>query len=115
MTQNDCIFCKIGAGEIPSELLYRDDSVFAIRDIKPMAPVHILIIPFAHVLALSDEPTERLQALGSLFNASTTLAKELNVTESGYRLVVNQGPDSGQEVPHLHMHLLAGRRLPSIG
>jgi histidine triad (HIT) family protein len=115
MTKDDCIFCKIGAGEIPVDFLYRDDSVFAIRDIKPEAPVHILIIPFAHIVDLSSEPTERLHALGSLFNASTTLAKQLDVTESGYRLVINQGPDSGQGVPHLHMHLLAGRPLLAIG
>ncbi|MDA1216265.1 MAG: histidine triad nucleotide-binding protein [Chloroflexi bacterium] len=115
MTKDDCIFCKIGDREIPAEFLYRDDFVFAIRDIKPEAPVHILIIPFAHIVDLSSEPTERLHALGSLFSASTTLAKQLNVTESGYRLVVNQGPDSGQWVPHLHMHLLAGRPLSAIG
>jgi histidine triad (HIT) family protein len=115
MTQQDCLFCKIGGGEIPSELLYQDDSVFAIRDIKPEAPVHILIIPFAHIVDLSSEPTERLHALGSLFSASTTLAKQLKVTERGYRLVINQGPDSGQGVPHLHMHLLAGRPLSAIG
>lgn len=115
MTQQDCIFCKIGKGEIPSEFLYQDGSVFAISDINPKAPVHILIIPFAHVGALNSESTERLQTLGSLFNAGAALAKQFNVTENGYRLVVNQGPDSGQEVPHLHMHLLAGRRMSAMG
>ena len=97
------------------EFLYRDDAVFAIRDINPEAPVHILIIPFAHIVDLSSEATERLRSLGSLFNASAMLAKQLDVTESGYRLVVNQGPDSGQGVPHLHMHLLAGHPLLALG
>lgn len=114
-TQRDCIFCKLGQGQGPSEFLYRDDSVFAVRDIHPKAPVHVLIIPFAHVGALADEPHGQLQSLGSLLTAAVALARQLGVQESGYRLIINQGPHSGQEVPHLHMHLLAGRRLGPMG
>ena len=112
---NDCIFCRIVEGEAPADFVYQDEELVAFKDIYPRAPVHILIIPFAHVAALGSEPAEHLQTLGSLFNAGATLAKQFNVNERGYRLVVNQGPDSGQEVPHLHMHLLAGRSLSAMG
>ena len=115
MADQACIFCRIGRGEVPSELLYRDDVVFAIRDIHPKAPVHLLIIPFAHVGMLSDEAGPTLEALGRLFTVARQLAQQEGVDADGYRLVVNQGPHSGQEVPHLHMHLLAGHRLAAIG
>ena len=115
MQKEDCIFCKIGQGEAPAELLYRDDAVFAIRDIKPKAPVHVLIIPFDHVGALAGEPQSRFEGLGSLIAAATAVAKQLGVEEDGYRLVINQGPHSGQEVPHLHLHLLAGHHLGPMG
>ena len=115
MAEQDCIFCKIGRGEVPSEFLYRDDSVYAIRDIRPKAPVHLLVIPFAHVGALTGEPESRLEAMGKLLVVAARLAKQEGVDGTGYRLVVNQGPDSGQEVAHLHLHLLAGRQLTTMG
>ena len=115
MAQQDCIFCKIGQGQVSSEFLYRDDSVFAIRDIRPKAPVHLLIIPFDHVDALADQAAAQLQHLGNLFTAAVALAQQIGLQQDGYRLVVNQGPHSGQEVPHLHMHLLAGHPLAAMG
>ncbi len=115
MAEQDCIFCKIGQGQVPSELVYRDDDLFAIRDIRPKAPVHLLIIPFAHVDTMTQEEPERLQVLGGLLTAAVALAKQFGLQQNGYRLVINQGPHSGQEVPHLHMHLLAGWRLGPMG
>ena len=115
MEERDCIFCKIGQGLVPAEFLFRNDHLFAIRDISPKAPVHLLIIPYDHVGALTDEEPEQLQALGMLFTAAAALAKRLGFQQNGYRLVINQGPHSGQEVAHIHMHLLAGQRLGAMG
>ncbi len=115
MEEQDCIFCKIGQGLVPSEFLFRDDHLFAIRDIHPKAPVHLLIIPFAHVDSLANESPAQLQALGRLFTTAADLAKRLGLQQNGYRLIINQGPHSGQEVAHLHMHLLAGQQLGPMG
>jgi histidine triad (HIT) family protein len=115
MKEEQCIFCKIGRGEIPSEFLYQDGSIFAIRDIHPMAPLHLLIIPFAHLEALTGGTESPIEIMGKLLAGATHLAREQNIADAGYRLVINQGPDSGQEVPHLHMHLLAGRPLHGMG
>ena len=115
MADQDCVFCKIGRGEIPSEFLYRDESVFAIRDIRPMAPVHFLVIPFTHIGALTGDAKGQVEVVGRLFSVAAQLARQQGADATGYRLVVNQGPDSGQEVPHLHVHLLAGRPLSAIG
>jgi histidine triad (HIT) family protein len=115
MKEEECIFCKIGGGEIPSEFLYQDGTIFAIRDIRPKAPVHLLIIPFAHLEALTEEPESQIEIMHKLLVAATHLARQQNVADAGYRLVINQGPNSGQEVPHLHMHLLAGRPLRGMG
>lgn len=111
----DCIFCKIGAGQVPSQFLHRDDRVFVIRDIYPKAPVHLLIIPLEHVGALTGEAHEREGLLGHMMAVAAAMARQEEVAGSGYRLLVNQGPDSGQEVPHLHLHLLGGHRLRAMG
>ena len=115
IAEQRCIFCQIGQGLVPSEFLYRDDDLFAIRDIHPKAPVHLLIIPFAHVGLLTNERPSHLRALGKLFAAAATLAKRLGLRQNGYRLIINQGAHSGQEVHHLHMHLLAGQPLGPLG
>ena len=107
----DCIFCKINRGEIPSDTLYRDDECFVIRDIAPKAPVHLLIIPTTHFTYLSGLSPDFEPVLGKMFAAASEMAIREGVADSGYRLVVNQGPHSGQEVPHLHLHLLGGRPL----
>ena len=111
----DCIFCKINAGEIPSEILYRDDYCFVIRDIAPKAPVHLLVIPNDHFTYITNLTPERFAMVGSMFSAAAKVAQSEGIGESGYRLIINQGDDSGQEVPHLHLHMLGGRRLGAIG
>lgn len=111
----DCIFCKIGDGEVPSDVLYRDDHCFVIRDIAPKAPVHLLIIPNEHFTYLANLTPEFHPTLGAMFDAAREMAAREGVDGSGYRLTINQGEHAGQVVPHLHLHLLAGRRLAGMG
>jgi len=115
VAEQECIFCRIGRGEVPAEFLYRDDSVFAIHDINPKAPVHLLVIPFSHLSALTADPQPTLETLGRLVAVAAQLAQEHGVDADGYRLTINQGPDASQTLPHLHLHLLAGRRLSDLG
>lgn len=105
----NCLFCKIVAGEIPSDIVYQDDKVVAFSDIKPEAPVHVLIVPRRHIPAISELDEADASVMGELFLAAKKVAKALGINESGYRLVVNNGPDAGQDVFHVHMHLLGGR------
>ncbi len=111
----DCIFCKIVAGEIPSKQVYRDDLVTAFHDINPVAPVHVLIVPNEHILSVAAVKPEHEPLLGHMFTVARQIAEELGVAESGFRLVVNTGSDGGQDVYHLHMHLLGGKRLGRLG
>ena len=111
----DCFFCKINSGEIPSDILHRDDRAFVIRDIRPRAPTHLLVLPTEHVTYLSTFGAEREALLGHLMLVAREMARQAGLMESGYRLVVNQGPDSGQEVPHLHIHVLGGSPLAALG
>ncbi len=106
-----CVFCRIRDGEIKSDMLYRDDSVFAIRDINPRAPTHLLIIPREHIPTVTDVKPGQQVLLGHMIEVASLLAKREGVSSKGYRLVINCGPDSGQDVDHLHLHLLGGRRL----
>ena len=115
MTEQDCIFCRIGRGDVPAEKVYDDGEAFAIRDINPKAKVHILVIPHAHVGALAGESAASAAAAAHCLEAAPGIAREHGVEESGYRLVANQGPDSGQEVPHFHLHILGGQRLGAMG
>jgi histidine triad (HIT) family protein len=106
----DCLFCRMAAGEIPVPKVHEDDLVFAIRDINPQAPTHALVIPRAHVesaAALSDADGP---LLARLFSVAARIAAEDGL-DGGWRLVSNVGPDAGQSVPHLHVHLLGGRRM----
>jgi histidine triad (HIT) family protein len=105
------IFSKIVAGEIPADIVYKDDLVTAFRDINPLAPVHILIIPNHEIPTVDDVTPQDEAALGRLFTAARQIARDLGISESGYRLIVNCKSDGGQEVFHLHMHLLGGRKL----
>lgn len=107
---SDCLFCKIGCGEIPSEKLYEDEQVLAFRDIDPQAPVHILVIPKAHYQDSRSVPQEDSQLFAYIFAVIGKLADELKL-EKGYRVVTNIGQDGGQTVPHLHFHILGGRSL----
>jgi len=109
----DCIFCKIGAGEMPADILYQDEKVIAFRDVNPLAPSHLLVIPRKHIPALTHLSGEDTSLLGDMANIANQLAKRESISESGYRLVINCGREGGQVVSHLHMHLLGGRQLSS--
>ena len=106
------IFSKIINKEIPADIVYETDNVLAFKDINPQAPVHILIIPKIEIPKVSDiNGKEHAELLGELFDAANKLAKEMGITEDGFRLVFNCGDNGGQEVYHLHLHLLGGRKM----
>ncbi|MGA8098662.1 MAG: histidine triad nucleotide-binding protein [Candidatus Cybelea sp.] len=109
---DDCIFCKIARGEIPAKAVYRDDTAIAIEDVNPQAPTHLLVLPVKHYDTLGDTLAEADEesVAGRLFEIATRLGKERGGAR-GFRLVVNTGPDGGQTVGHLHIHVLAGRRM----
>ncbi len=107
----DCLFCKIISGEIPSKKVYEDEQVYAFYDINPMAPVHILIIPKQHIDSINGITPENSSVISHIYEVAVKLAKELGVSESGYRVVSNCGTDAGQTVFHLHFHLLGGTKL----
>ena len=109
----DCIFCKIIKGEIPSNKVYEDEDVLAFHDINPAAPIHILVIPKKHLKSLLELEDEDYELVGKIQKVINKLAHQLNIEEEGYRVIVNCGKDAGQEVMHLHYHLLAGRKLGS--
>ena len=106
-----CLFCRIAAGEIPARRAHEDDLVIAIDDINPVAPVHQLVMPRAHIGSAADLGEGHAALLGRLFAVAATLAREAGLEERGFRLVTNVGADAGQSVPHLHIHLLGGRSL----
>ncbi len=108
------IFSKIISGELPATIVYQDDLVTAFRDIHPVAPVHILIVPNAEIPTVNDLTEADEQVAGRLFLAARKIAEQEGIAESGYRLIVNCNRDGGQEVYHLHMHLLGGRRMGPI-
>ena len=107
----DCIFCKIIAGEIPAEILYQDEEIIAFRDIKPLAPVHLLIVPRKHVPSLNEMEEGDAALVGRMVAVAGKLAAEQGIADRGYRLAINCGKEGGQLVPHVHMHLLGGRQL----
>ena len=111
----ECVFCKINRGDIPSEVIFRNDNCFVIRDIAPRAPVHLLIIPNIHFTYLTGMTPEFAPTAADMLDAARRVAEQEGVAEAGYRLVVNQGDNAGQDVPHLHMHLLGGKRLGGMG
>lgn len=106
----DCLFCKIVAGDIPSTKVYDDDSVFAFRDINPQAPVHILVIPKAHIASVAEVSPENSAVVAHIFEVIPAIATAEGL-ENGYRVVSNCGPDAGQTVNHLHFHILGGKKL----
>jgi histidine triad (HIT) family protein len=110
----DCIFCKIVEGEIPSDTVYQDEEIIAFRDINPQAPVHIVIIPRKHIPSLSDLSQSDSALVGRLVTIANKLAEDEGIAEKGYRVVINCGPEGGQLVPHLHMHLVGGRKLSDL-
>ncbi len=107
----DCVFCRIATGEIPADILYKDEEVIAFRDINPVAPTHVLIIPKKHIPSLVHLSETESSLIGKMVNTANQLAKREGVAEKGYRLVINSGKQGGQLVPHLHLHLIGGRQL----
>ncbi|MDO8418842.1 MAG: histidine triad nucleotide-binding protein [Rubrivivax sp.] len=105
----ECIFCKIVAGQIPAKKVHEDEELIAFHDIHPWAPVHVLIIPRVHIVSLAEATAEHEALLGRLLGLAPRLMKQLGV-HNGFRTVINTGHDGGQEVQHLHMHVLGGSR-----
>ena len=106
----DCIFCKIINGEIPSEKVYEDDKVYAFKDIHPAAPIHILVVPKKHISSLAELSLEDKEYVWQIHEAMNKIAEEQGFKEQGYRVIVNCGKDAGQTVMHLHYHILAGQK-----
>jgi histidine triad (HIT) family protein len=111
MAEQNCLFCKIAAGEIPAQLVYEDDRAVAFRDINPQAPTHVLVIPREHLASLADAEDGQESLLGHLLLAAARVARAGGLAESGYRTVINNGAGAGQSVFHLHLHVLGGRPL----
>jgi len=105
-----CLFCRIVAGEIPTDFLHEDELVVAFSDLSPKAPTHILLIPREHIVSAAQLTESHAPLLGRLFATAARLAAEGDLFESGFRLVTNAGADAGQSVDHLHVHLLGGRK-----
>jgi histidine triad (HIT) family protein len=110
-TASECLFCKIGAREIPADIVHASDRVVAFRDVNPKAPTHILIIPKDHIDSAASISDKDADLLAEMFEAAAHLARSEGIHQSGWRLVTNVGPNAGQSVPHLHFHLLGGRAL----
>jgi len=108
---SDCLFCKIVSKEIPSDIVYQDDFITIFKDINPAAPVHLLVIPNDHISSVQAIGEEDELLLGKLFTGAKNAAEKAGISESGYRLIVNNGPDAHQEVLHLHMHVLGGAKM----
>lgn len=107
----DCIFCKIADRELPSALLYEDEDIVVFPDIKPITPVHLLVIPRKHITSLAEMDDEDTPLVGKMTKVANQVAREHGIAENGYRITINSGADSGQIIFHLHMHLMGGRRL----
>lgn len=109
MNSDDCIFCKIVAGTIPSSKVYEDDACYAFNDLNPQAPTHILVVPKTHIDSLDKADGSQKQEIGHLMLAAAEIARQQGFAEPGYRVVINTNADGGQTVFHLHVHLLGGR------
>ncbi len=107
----DCVFCKIVKGEIPSTKVYEDEDIIAFNDINPIAPIHILVVPKKHILSIMELEDEKL--LSHILKVIKQIAKEKGLDEKGFRIVTNIGKDGGQAVKHLHFHILGGMQLPT--
>ena len=108
---DECIFCKIVSGEMPGTIIYQDDDVTVFRDIHPVAPIHLLLVPNKHIASVNEVLPEDEPMMGRLFTLARELAKKEGINEDGYRLIVNTGAHGGQVVHHLHMHLMGGQRM----
>ncbi len=110
-----CIFCEIVAGRLPATVRYQDDGVLAFDDIHPAAPVHVLIVPKHHVPSLAAPEAAGEEMLGHLLSVAQRVAAELDLARTGYRVVINTGPNAGMAVDHVHLHLVGGRKLGAMG
>jgi len=108
---DECIFCKIASGEMPSTIVFKDEQVTAFRDINPVAPTHILVVPNKHIESTNDISQEDEQLMGHLLGVVKPIADEEGITDTGYRLIINTGPDANQVVFHLHLHIIGGQRM----
>jgi histidine triad (HIT) family protein len=108
---SDCIFCKIVAKELPAEVIYEDQTVLVFKDINPVAPTHLLVIPKQHIANINDPELLNNNSATHLFVAIQKVTKDLGLADSGFRVVINRGLDAGEAVPHLHFHVLANRKL----
>jgi histidine triad (HIT) family protein len=108
---NDCLFCKIVAGDIPTNLVHEDNELVVFEDIKPTAPLHMLVVPRRHIATLNDMGPDDDMLVGSMLRRAAAIADERGYAERGYRTVFNTNPEAGQTVFHLHLHVLAGRSL----
>ena len=106
----ECIFCKVARGKLPAYILYKDDHVVAFHDINPQAPVHVLVVPIKHISDLEAAAAEDPDTVARLFEVAVRVAGDLRFAKNGYRLVLNNGAGAGQIVPHLHLHVMSGRR-----
>ncbi len=111
MADKDCIFCKIAQHKIPSKIVYEDDELIAFRDIDPKAPVHILLIPKKHIPSITELTGSDEKIIGKIPRIFQKIAESESVAQSGFRIVLNTGPDAGQAVAHLHFHIFGGRKL----
>ncbi len=111
---SDCVFCRIAAGEVPADIVYRGDGLVAFRDIRPQAPTHILIVPLKHVASVAEVTRDDTELLGRLIVAASDIATQENLTD-GVRLIANTGRHGGQVVNHIHFHLMGGRQLRGLG
>ena len=111
----DCVLCNISNGDIPTEVLYRDEQTLAIRDINPQAPVHLLVFPVNHFTSLSQTTQSFERSMGHLLAIAEMMATRESIAEQGYRLVINHGNNAGQQIPHLHLHVLGGTMLGPMG
>lgn len=107
---DDCLFCKISKSEIPTQFVYKDEEVVAFRDINPKAPIHVLVVPRKHLASLDEAKAEDQQLLGKMLLVAQKIAQERGIAQSGYRLAINNGKGAGQVIPHLHLHLLGGKK-----
>ena len=108
---SDCIFCKIANKEIPTQAVYEDDMVIAFNDLEPQAPVHVLVIPKKHIKSLLEVNEEDSKIIAKIYEVINKIVKDMKMEEDGFRVIVNCGKDAGQEVMHLHFHLLGGKKL----
>lgn len=108
----ECLFCKIANKEIPTEIVHEDEKILVFKDIKPVAPIHLLIIPKRHIPSVNHLELQDKELIGELFLVAQGIAKEQGLSQTGYRLILNVGKDAGQTVDHLHLHLMGGGKLP---